>query len=711
MNYIYKEEAQKLREVYRDILKSIKENESRVKEKEERIREVAGYGGDMQEESQELRVQSDIIRHETKKLQQILPQPYFGRIDFQEKGEEEMETVYIGKQGYQSDGVMVIDWRAPAAAMFYSRNGRYTVNLKEGQKIIDCDLHLIRQLKTYHDHLEEVFEVLNAQNPGAAVSGTHIDQFLQKQLDRQGQERLKDVVATIQAEQNELIRISPEKNLIIQGGAGTGKTIIMLHRAAYLIYASKCRASDILVIAPNKFLLEQIAGILPDLNVEAVEQMTLYDLFLKIVEDEQKVNRLHLNPHILNPFMVPLKSRATAQEIMRYKGSEKTKEYLDYIIDSQVKVALAGAGDFLYDHKVLVPRDKVIGFYNRDALKSMPYQARREKLQNWLADIFESKSLKIKEGTKHHDIEDIKRKALEKARDYINNNLPDSSRLFWNGAVPAYLALKFFMEKQAGWQGPDLITLEDIAALIYLYLRIMGVPKHYRYILIDEAQNLCPLWLEVLKMLLAPNGSITLCGDINQKVSFGGFEENWSDALKILGEEALLGVLTNTYRTTRPILEQAKWALEKSFPDALDAMPSVLREGKAVKIREIIFNKFSTICEVISEINGYQTIGIICPTTQEAVKLSSLWSTYTKNVKEEQFKITFLPVELAGGTEFDVVIITDLDRYNRSNPEEARLLYTAITRAVHELYLLYANDFSDSKIASRSKINRFKCRQ
>ncbi|HEX7714012.1 MAG TPA: UvrD-helicase domain-containing protein, partial [Bacillota bacterium] len=194
--------------------------------------------------------------------------PYFARIDFTEAGKKKPEKLYIGKLSLtreEDQQPIIIDWRAPISNLYYeSRLGPASYHCPEGE--IGGDLQLKRQFSIEEGILERIFDIDITTN----------DQFLQSSLGANAADRLKDIVATIQAEQNRIIRADLEQPLIVQGAAGSGKTTIALHRIAYLIYTynRSFRPEQFMIIAPNRLFLNYISEVLPELGVERVKQST-----------------------------------------------------------------------------------------------------------------------------------------------------------------------------------------------------------------------------------------------------------------------------------------------------------------------------------------------------------------------------------------------------------------------------------------------------
>ncbi len=227
--------------------------------------------------------------YETKKrnLKRAISNPYFARVDFKAYTEEKCEEIYIGKTNIFDDdlNIAVVDWRAPISSIYYNGTiGKTQYTCPEG--ILHGDLRLKRQYNI------EIGELLNYND----IDITTNDKLLQDCLNEKSDIRLKNIVSTIQAEQNKIIRASMSKPLIVQGVAGSGKTTVALHRIAYLVYnyEKSFKPDEFLIIAPNKFFLDYISNVLPDLGVDYVRQQTFEEFALDNINDKIQI----INPNI-----------------------------------------------------------------------------------------------------------------------------------------------------------------------------------------------------------------------------------------------------------------------------------------------------------------------------------------------------------------------------------------------------------------------------
>ena len=212
-------------------------------------------------------------------IQRIKEKPYFARIDFKENGKSIKDKLYIGKIGIiDLDGkIIVTDWRAPVSTLYYDSNlGNVEYNAPDGK--IRGNMSLKRQIIIEKEDVKSIYDVDSVSD----------DELLKPYLGASADSRLKNIVASIQGEQNNIIRKSIEKNLIVQGVAGSGKTTVALHRIAYLMYnnSDKYKANQFMVIGPNKFFINYISNVLPDLDASNAVQLTFEELATEYTKEK-----------------------------------------------------------------------------------------------------------------------------------------------------------------------------------------------------------------------------------------------------------------------------------------------------------------------------------------------------------------------------------------------------------------------------------------
>ena len=704
--------------------------------------------GSYSEEKETTEKISSVLKKDIQNYEEAIKVPYFGRVDFREvKGE--VENIYIGKQSVSSslDGEeIVVDWRTPVADLYYSGTGGYAY-YKSPNGIIEGNLSLKRKFLFKEDSLKEIFD--EGINEIILKSGLEendlVDEFLKINLEESRGKKLKEVVATIQKEQNDIIRWPKNLPIIVQGSAGSGKTTVALHRLAYLIYrySETIRGKDILVLAPNKLFLDYISEILPNLGVDEVNQTTFQDLALKHLKTKYKIK----NKDEKIREIIECNDADRCRFIInssKIKGTLAFKSMIDRYI-SLLEGASVDIKDITIDNYVLFGKREIMRLYLKD-LKSYPINKRKDEIKRYL-------NLKIKEKIQSlclqvdldwdSRIKEIKRELEDgeerrarlievySERDSIKDNIKNNSKkvmndyfknwrgitskdiyfnLFRNdeffeiaslGNIPEELA-SFMKEEMESNNSKGIIDEDDLAPLLYINMLLEGVEEKQKYshIVVDEAQDYNPFQVYLINKLTKGN-SLTLVGDIAQGIYYYKGLKKWEDIVdKVFEGKATYIQLTQSYRSTVEIIDFANCALEAQNLNLKNAKP-VLRHGEKPKIIKCDCAKEAAIKieEIINEVinRGKKSIAIITKTLEEGKALEKTIKKATNlkislvkgNEKENNEDIIIIPSYLTKGLEFDATIIYDPSEFNyKDNILDQRLLYVSLTRALHYEYLI-----------------------
>lgn len=680
-------------------------------------------------------------------IENIFPKPYFARVDFKEIGEEK-EEIYIGKISIldsENQKPIIIDWRAPISNLYYDgRIGEATYESPEGT--IKGDISLKRQYFIENKILEKYVDIDLKTN----------DELLQVALEQKADERLKNIVATIQKEQNEIIRADMNKPLIVQGVAGSGKTTIALHRIAYLIYNTEKSFSpeNFMIIAPNRFFLNYISNVLPDLGVEDVKQYTFEDFAYEIIGKKLKISDS-------NEKIVTIVNKEFDQinngdidliiQESRYKSSINFKKIIDDYLLSLEQNYLPNE-DFIIDNIRIMKADEIKDiFINK--YKDLNFEARINEVKKHIYSKIKNKSdliIKTIENKRRYKIalllkdknlsEEEKRtkriEIFEETEDILkklNNNdikIVDfyfkkikkmDAIYYYKDCIQNYLKEKIDDEKLYNYLANNTlgnlnrseVAFEDLAPIIYLHYKIFGAKskKELRHVIIDEAQDYGEFQFSVLKTILKSN-SMTILGDIAQGIhSYRGIE-NWKRFMDIEFPEgdAKYTTLKVTYRTTKQIMEKANEVIEK-LPEyekqyILKGEP-VIDSKDSINIYEKQ-NENEIINACIEKINMYKkmefkSIAIIGKDIKECKEIKKKLEKEIDNIKLIQSKdseyhagVVIVPSYLAKGLEFDSVILFNVNQENyTSNVLDIKILYVAITRAMSKLDIFYTKKISD----------------
>ncbi|MDC4241929.1 UvrD-helicase domain-containing protein [Clostridium tertium] len=711
--------------------------------------------GNYNEEKETTEKIYSVLRKDIKNYEEAIKIPYFGRVDFRElRGRD--ESIYIGKQSVSStlDGEeIVVDWRTPVADLYYSGTGGYAY-YKSPIGIIEGNLSLKRKFLFKEDSLKEIFDegineiIIKTSDEGNDL----VDEFLKINLEESRGKKLKEVVATIQKEQNDIIRWPKNLPIIVQGSAGSGKTTIALHRLAYLIYrySETMSGKDILVLAPNKLFLDYISDILPNLGVDEVKQTTFQDLVLNHLKVRSKVKGK-------DEKLKELIESTDAEKCKLIINASKIKGTLTFksIIDRYITLLESDSvdiTDIMIGNYVLFNKREIMRLYLKD-LKNYPINKRKDEIKRYLGLKLKERigvlclqvdlewDIRIKEiKNKQEDCEDRRKQLIKiySERDEIKSNIKNNSKKemndyfkSWRGItskdiyvdlfkneeffelatlnkIPKELS-EFMKEEIISNYNRGIIDEDDLAPLLYINILLEGVEEKekYSHIVVDEAQDYNPFQIYLVNRLTKGN-SLTLVGDIAQGIYYYKGIKNWSDIVeKVFEGKATYMQLTQSYRSTVEIIDFANGALESQGLELKRAKP-VLRHGESPKIikcnnsKDVIKNINSIITEVMNK--GKSSIAIITKGIEDGkileklIKKNSLFkATLIKgNEKEHNDDILIIPSYLTKGLEFDATIIYNPSESNFKNTLlDQRLLYVSLTRALHYEYIIEVDNITD----------------
>lgn len=680
-------------------------------------------------------------------IRKVKDKPYFARIDFTADGEKK-EKLYIGKLSVldsRTQEPIIIDWRAPISNLYYDgRIGKSSYKSPEG--IIEGNISLKRQYFIENQTLEKFSDIDLKTN----------DELLQVALAEKADDRLKNIVATIQGEQNNIIRADMNKALIVQGVAGSGKTTIALHRIAYLIYNcdKEFEPDDFMIIAPNKFFLNYISNVLPDLGVENVKQYTFEDFAYEIIGKKLKISDSNeklvtivnkefdeINHGDINTIIAEAKLKSSINfktkvdeylkyleqnylpkedfilenvRIMRYENIQSLFEetYKDLDFERRINEVKKHIFSRIKNNKEIIEETikKKRSFKINKMLKDEKLSEEEKRLKR--IEIFEEseKVLKLldRNDTKITDVyfsKICKKDCTEYYKDFIENFIFDKLE---NKTLATYLVKNTMRNLNKGE-----IAFEDLAPIIYLHYKIFGAKtkRNLRHVVIDEAQDYGEFQFSVLKTILKSN-SMTILGDIAQGVhSYRGIE-NWKKFIEVEFPEGdvIYTTLEKTYRTTKEIMYKANEVIEKlpEFEKQFIIKGEPVIEGKnSISITkkeneaEIVKAVASKIDEYISK--DFKSIAIIGKDIEECNMIKKKIEKYRKDIKlikskdsEYHAGISIVPSYLAKGLEFDSVILFNVnDEKYQNNVLDIKLLYVAITRAMSQLDVFYTGNISE----------------
>ncbi len=619
-------------------------------------------------------------------------------------------------------------------------------NYKSPEGIIEGEISLKRQYFIENQILDKYSDIDLKTN----------DELLQIALEEKADDRLKNIVATIQTEQNSIIRADMNKALIVQGVAGSGKTTIALHRIAYLIYNcdKEFNPEDFMIIAPNKFFLNYISNVLPDLGVEDVKQYTFEDLAYEIIgkklkisdsneklvtivnKDFDEINHGNIETIIKES---KLKSSIDFKKVIDNFLRELEENYIpkkDFVLenvrvmryDNIQKLFINTYKELNFERRINEVKKHIFSKIksNKDIIIETITAQRSRKINNMLKDknltdeekrkkrieIFEqTEGLLNKIYNDEIKIVDFffnerkKKDAVQYYKDFIENYIYDNIN---DKVVADYLVKNTLKNLNKGE-----VNFEDLAPIIYIHYKIYGtqIKTRLRHVVVDEAQDYGEFQFSVLKTILKSN-SMTILGDIAQGVhSYRGIE-NWKKFIDVEFPEGdwVYTTLEKTYRTTKEIMYKANQVIDK-LPDfekqfIVKGEPVIDRKDSIHIIKknnedEIIIDCYKKIKEYLSF--GFKSIAIIGKDINECRMIKKKLDELDLDIKLIQSKdseyhagVSIVPSYLAKGLEFDSVILFNVnaEKY-KNNVLDIKLLYVAITRAMSKLDIFYTKEISE----------------
>ena len=651
-------------------------------------------------------------------MEKSIDKPYFARIDFARDGETSAEKLYIGKVGVmdEENNNIIIDWRAPIASIYYDSNiGRTSYIAPEG--VCTGELLLKRQYDIEHRELKSIQDVDTVSN----------DELLKPYLNANADSRLKNIVSTIQQEQNAIIREPISKNIIIQGVAGSGKTTVALHRIAYLVYnyREQVKPEQYLVIGPNKFFVNYISAVLPDLDVENVKQLTYEELCIEALKEDLKL----INEE--KKLVEAIKNEKTLQ-YENFKVSMDFKMILDEFIKRFEENIISNKSIELKGYEIIsnnIIKNIYFSIETSNIYSSIKRKLERTKLMlcKYVEDNYDTIMNNIK--TQYHnnikfnskEIELDKLNFIEKEinngcktiiNKYFNSLIPNIIKIYikFLSSIENYVESCFYNENRLKIQQnianikEKRVEFEDLSALIYLKCKIQGEEPYdkYRQVAIDEAQDFGDFSFYALKCLLK-NATFSIFGDLAQSIyQYRGIKD-WNVVAKnTFNNDCEIKYLLKSYRTTTEIMNSANNITNYI---KLDVAKPVIRHGNNVNYMS--YNneekQINTIKAILKEYERkqYKTIAIICKNDTEANWINTELQKdkiYINNItnSDTQYSggICTITSYLSKGLEFDGVIVANAseDEYSSNKNIDMKLLYVSMTRPLHELNILYSNN-------------------
>lgn len=620
-------------------------------------------------------------KEELLRCQKARKKPYFGRIDFIDDKTKTEEAYYIGRVGIKDTVTdrIVIDWRAPVATVYYEESlGKCKYNVRNvGEYSID-----LTRKRTYEiadDRLLDFYDTEVVAN----------DDLLTRYLGKSKKAVLGEIIATIQKEQNLIIRKSPRNNILVQGGAGSGKTTVAMHRISYILYnyENEFLPKDFYIVGSNRILLNYITSVLPDLDVYGISQMTMEQLFIRLLYEDWDAQKYTIHSlekgeetacikgsyqwfHDLEKFCAQYEWKQIPHEEIRTENTKKlllSKEEIETYINENPHISV--------QNKILSLNERVMA-----------------RLENEIT----CRNISYTPEEKHE---------MKKFyRFYFVGKI-------WKGSI-FDMYEKFLLAQQAEGKRVQLpgtdFDVYDLAALAYLYKRIKETEliREASHVVIDEAQDFGMMAYASLYYCMR-GCTYTIMGDVSQNIHFGYGLNDWEELKGLILRDKFdtFGILKKSYRNTIEISNFATNILRHGT-FAIYPVEPIIRHGDEVRIKKCA-GKQRLLAEAVETIQswqakGHETVAVVCRDETEAREVSTVLKKQIKladsNLETAEFGngVMVLPVEYTKGLEFDAVLL-----YNPSNkmyPADdghVKLLYVAATRALHELTVIHDGDLTD----------------
>jgi len=659
-----------------------------------------------------------ILKHEATQLELLRHQPYFGRIDIDEQGDQ--DTLYIGTATFMNDGdFLVYDWRAPIASIYYNGTlGPVTYESPMGPQ--KATLLKKRQFQIEDGQLKSMFD----------TNETVGDEILQSVLGDQSDTYMQNIVATIQQEQNDIIRDTTSDLLVVQGVAGSGKTSAVLQRVAYLLYHSRSDldADQMVLFSPNSLFANYISEVLPSLGEKNMRQATLPEFMTK------RFSGLHVET-LFERYESDQKNLPESTKMMRrfkedahfldlidgyLKTPDQTPFFIDIDLNGEVFFSAATITKiYQAQPKLMQAADKFLATKNT-LIKRLNARISLETHQDWVQEattLLSNDEIREIVGDKHFDTGDDEQEFIAKAivakafapvydalyNDYFLDSYQEYARFLTTVTVPGIDSDVWATMIESVSQNIEhhSLRLEDAAPILYLRDRLSGSGQNslIHYVFVDEMQDYSMVQLRYLHHAF-PKAKLTLLGDAKQDVFTADYQpSDFIHEISAVFESKTVRLieLNKSYRSTAPITNFGKALLANN-----DHIQAFNRDGEKPVVltlpQDDYLGELANLVE--TQLTDNQTVAILTKDQASAAQLYAMLHLDAKttllSANDHSLKTgcLILPVYLAKGLEFDAVIGFDISAATYGHEGDRDVLYTLCSRALHQLTLIGLDELS-----------------
>ena len=657
--------------------------------------------------------------NQQKNLESVIENPYFGRLDIEYKEDNEKETVYIGRRRVDiGDDIIVYSWAAPIADIYQEYNG-----VEYKRKCVDKDSG--KEILLEENILEKRKISINKSKVTDVYSYTHItekdeEEFVRDKIENSKTDKLGVIIETVQKDQNKIIRLPIEKNIIVQGCAGSGKSSVAFHRLAYLAYNYNLKDNELLVISPNKIFQGYTSNILMELGSDFNVQQYTFKEFAEVVLKRKIENNIINNDE-------------TYKEQLILKTSKRFKlvldNYINYLEDNFIP-----KDNIVIDDFRLIDSNEVKSIW-RNQFGAYKINDRIDKfkvyLENYLKDRLEQYIKSLEKSyisnmnilTKYNKSPVIYNEILKLTREEQEIRIKRLKKQFTaiiNGYISNFKKIDVVEKYKELLRDKDLLNsmskliiyktkigiitsnitdniINDIDCIpiMYMYYKINENKNKYRHIVIDECQDLSYIEIAVIEGLTQ---SFSLVGDFNQRININKCTVSLEEINDMFKKYTFFEsyCLNKSFRNSMSITNYSNAILDEYFINKESIPVAFNRETTKPKVYSKI-GRSQTIKAIAENINSKSSenknIAVILKTEASAreyyTELSKVLNNKSINLIDNEYckykkGINILSASLSKGLEFDYVIIVNANEFE-NNEEDRRLLYIAATRALHEL--------------------------